>query len=305
LGDVHLVYFDIIMRMADFVPIPRRIGIIFHPHLPEAANEARLIAEYLKERGLPPQEITTLDDGTFRQRLRPGSLDLMIVDGGDGTVLRAGRTCAPFNIPIFGINAGRIGFLSEVSRERWRERIPRLLEGEYRLEKRMMLRCEHWRGDTMLEAWDVLNEVVVCRGQYVRPILIKALVDGYEMAAYMADGVIAATPTGSTAYALAVGGPILPPELRNILVIPVAPHLSMDRAIVLSEGVNVTINAFSSHEAVLSADGQESVPVLDGDSIRTCAGEHDVAFVRFQDASYFYRNLNRYMERNSSVNGVE
>ena len=155
----------------------------------------------------------------------------MIAMGGDGTMLRAGHLTAPYSIPLLGINMGHFGFLMQLARDEWQEYLPRLVNGDFQIENRMMLKAEHWREDQLLDSFQVINEVVVCRGQMVRPIRIRAEVDGYSLAAYVADGLIAATPTGSTAYALAVGGPIMPPELRNILIVPVAAHLSMDRAV--------------------------------------------------------------------------
>jgi NAD+ kinase len=144
----------------------------------------------------------------------------------------------------------------------------------------------------------VLNEVVICRGQYVRPIQISASVDGSPLATYIADGLIASTATGSTAYAMAAGGPIMPPELRSILIMPVAPHLSMDRGILLPEGAFINMTVHTDHEAVLSLDGSLPIAMLPEDVVKTAAGEHTVSFIRFQDPGYFYRNLTRYMERN-------
>ncbi len=256
----------------------------------------------MRQQGLEMVTCASLYDPDLRRSLQDGSYDILVALGGDGTMLRAGRLCAPLQLPVLGINAGHFGFLTEVDRDEWRGSLHLLLEGKYRLEKRMMLRAEHWRGEQMLAGWDVLNEVVVSRGRLVRPILLNAWVDGYRMASYTADGLIASTPTGSTAYALAVGGPIMPPELRNILIIPVAPHLSIDRAIILPEGVRVTIGVVTSHEAVLSVDGHPPVPVETGDSVMTFAGDHAVLFVRFQDPSYFYRNLTMYMEQNPAAN---
>jgi NAD+ kinase len=118
---------------------------------------------------------------------------------------------------------------------------------------------------------------------------------------YIADGLIAATPTGSSAYALAAGGPILPPELRNILIIPVAPHLSVDRAIILAEGARVDIHVNTVHEAVFSVDGQDSVVMLDDDEIHVEAGSHATRLVRLQDPDYFYRNITTYMGQNPTA----
>jgi NAD+ kinase len=144
----------------------------------------------------------------------------------------------------------------------------------------------------------VLNEVVIGRGQVVRPIHLIADVDGRYLTTYVADALIVATATGSTAYALAAGGPILPPELRNILLVAVAPHLSIDRAIVLAEGSSVSITVRTAHQAVLAVDGQSPVSLEDGDQVIAYASDHTIKFVRFQDPGYFYRNLTPHMEQN-------
>jgi|SRR3990170_3451486 len=276
--------------------IPRRIAIGVHPQMPEAAAEAEIIAQFLNERGVNAFW-GKIYDTSFRQRLETET-DLCIALGGDGTMLRAGHLCAPLHIPILGINLGRFGFLAEVKRDDWRTTLPLLLEGRYWLEGRMMLQATHLRGAQTLDSWIVLNEVVICRGQFVRPVTLRAHVDGYPLATYIADGLIVATPTGSTAYALAVGGPIMPPDLRNILIVAVAPHLSVDRAIILSEGsvVNVTVN--TTHQAVLSIDGQPPVTMVDGDQVRVEANHDTACFVRFRDRGYFYRNITHYMEQN-------
>ena len=276
--------------------IPRRIAIGVHPQMPEAAAEAEIIAQFLTERGVNAFW-GKIYDTSFRQRLETDT-DLCIALGGDGTMLRAGHLCAPLHIPILGINLGRFGFLAEVKRDDWRTTLPLLLEGRYWLEGRMMLQATHLRGAQTLDSWIVLNEVVICRGNFVRPVTLRAQVDGYPLATYIADGLIVSTPTGSTAYALAVGGPIMPPDLRNILIVAVAPHLSVDRAIILSEGsvVNVTVN--TTHQAVLSIDGQPPVTMVDGDQVRVEANHDTACFVRFRDRGYFYRNITHYMEQN-------
>jgi NAD+ kinase len=126
-------------------------------------------------------------------------------------------------------------------------------------------------------------------------------VDGYSLTHYVADGLIVATPTGSTAYALAVHGPVLSPELRNILVVPVAPHLSVERTIVLSEKSVVRVTVHTHHDAVLSADGRKPVPMQDGDVVTVIASKNIASFVRLRDPGYFYRNLTRYLEHNPSA----
>lgn len=278
----------------------RRIAISSQPQIPEATQEGEQILAFLEEHGCLGEQ-QSLFDPEFRERVKSGEFDLLIALGGDGTMLRAGHLCGPSQVPILGINLGRFGFLMEIQEQRWREALLRLLEGDYWLENRMMLTGEQWRKGELLGSWDVLNEVVVGRGKIVRPVHLDTYVDGRFLTTYVADGLIASTPTGSTAYALAVGGPILPPELRTILLVPVAPHLSIDRAIVLAEGSSVSITVHTDHQAVLSADGQTPIDLDDGDCVNVRAADHSVQFVRFQDPGYFYRNLTPHMSQNPST----
>src|SRR5688500_7241461 len=166
------------------------------------------------------------------------------------------------------------------------------------IENRMMLHADHIRADESLGSWDALNEVVVARSQSVRPIRLSALVDGRLLTSYVADGLIASSPPGSTAYALAAGGPILPPELRNILLVPIAPHLSVDRAVVLSEGSMVSMTN-RGENAVFSVDGQPPITLLEDDHVDVRAADVTTRFIRFGDPGYFYRNLTAHMNENS------
>jgi NAD+ kinase len=162
----------------------------------------------------------------------------------------------------------------------------------------MMLHADHVRAGEHLGGWNALNEVVVGRGAILRPVRLTASVDGRQLTSYVADGLIASTATGSTAYALAAGGPILPPELRNILLVPIAPHLSVDRAVVLAEGSSVSITVHGEN-AVLSIDGQPSITLVEDDHVDIRAAEVTAQFVRFGDPGYFYRNLTAHMNENS------
>ncbi|MDR3576747.1 MAG: NAD(+)/NADH kinase [Anaerolineaceae bacterium] len=290
--------------MSDRLPPPQRIAVGAAPNLPDAPGEAQEVARFLKKRGVKSVLATSLYDAALRERLEAHEFDVLIAMGGDGTMLRAGHLCSPLGIPILGINLGKFGFLMELQRQRWQDFLPHLIEGNYRLEKRMTLQASHKRGDKLLGTWQVINEAVVSRGQVVRPIRLKAQVDGYSLATFVADGLIAATATGSTAYSLAAGGPIMPPELRNILITPVAPHMSMDRSMILPAGACVTINAYTDHEAVLSLDGHAPQMIQNGDLVQVEASQHDISFVRLQDPGYFYRNLTLYMEQNPSADGV-
>jgi len=286
--------------MTGNLPRFQHVAVAPHPQIPEAVEETEIVVSFLRENGLQATA-GMLYDERLRQDLINGVFDLLIALGGDGTMLRAGHLCGPCNIPILGINMGRFGFLMEIKQNQWREAVLRLVQGDFWLEKRMMLSAEQIRAGEVLGSWDVVNEAVVSRGAIVRPVQMDAIVDGRFLATYVADGLIASTPTGSTAYALAAGGPILPPELRTILLVPIAPHLSIDRAIVLAEGSSVSIVVHTTHQAVLSIDGQPPVELLDEDAVHVCASDHTLKFVRFQDPGYFYRNLTPHMSQNPST----
>jgi NAD+ kinase len=265
--------------------------------MPQAFAEAEAMAAYFREKGIEAPH-GSLYDENLRKRVRRGEFDLLIMAGGDGSVLRAGNLCAASKVPILGVNLGKLGFLIQVDRDEWREYFDKLLNGEAWLESRMMLHAEHFRAGEMVGNWDALNEVVVGRGQTLRPVRLSAEVDGRHLTSYVADGLIAATATGSTAYALAAGGPILPPELRNILLVPIAPHLSVDRAVVLAEGSTVSIRV-NGENAVLSVDGQPSITLMEDDRVTVHAADVTTQFVRFGDPGYFYRNLTAHMNENS------
>ncbi|HVN54819.1 MAG TPA: NAD(+)/NADH kinase [Anaerolineaceae bacterium] len=278
----------------------KHIALIWNSGLPEAATESGEIAAFLEKANLSVAQ-GRVNDSALRDRIEQHEFNLVIALGGDGTMLRAGHLCGPVQVPILGVNMGRLGFLMETERKDWRKRLTQLLAGEYWLEKRMMLRAELWHAEQLAGAWNVLNEVFVGRGEQVRPVHLSTYLDDTFLTTYVADGLIAATPTGSTAYALAAGGPILPPELRNILIVPVAPHLSIDRAIVLAEGSSVSITVGTPHQAAISIDGQPPLAIADGDCVRVSASGDTVCFVRFQDPGYFYRNLTSHMNQNPST----
>jgi NAD+ kinase len=264
-----------------------------------AFAEAEAIAAYLNENGQQAPSGSLYEEG-LRKRIKNGEFDLLIAVGGDGTMLRAGHLCAPCGVPILGINLGRLGFLIQVQQNEWHDMLERLFKGEAWIENRMMLRVEHIRAGEVIGSWQALNEAVVGRGQYLRPVKLAASADGHHLTTYIADGLIAATATGSTAYALAAGGPILPPELRNILIVPIAPHLSVDRAVVLAEGSSISIEV-KSENAVLSVDGAIPTGLAEDDRVDVHAAEYTAQFVRFGDAGYFYRNLTAHMNQNPAI----
>lgn len=267
------------------------VGILAHPLRTGTAPIAQAVAQALQAKGIETW-VRTAWDASRAQPLIEGS-DLVIAIGGDGAMLRAARLCAPANVPTLGINAGHLGFLTEVSPDDWEESLDMVLAGDYWIEQRMMLRCEIRRADVLFGHSDALNDVVISRGAVVRSIRLDAHIDGGWATTYHGDGLIIATPTGSTAYALAAGGPILPPELRNILVVPVAPHLTMDRPMVLAQGatVQVVVDPHTATEVVLTVDGELIASLESSDHVTIRASDHVSRFVRLRDRNYFYRSL--------------
>ncbi|MEZ4868901.1 MAG: NAD(+)/NADH kinase [Caldilineaceae bacterium] len=272
------------------------MGVLHHPKKAESIVLARKIEKFLRDLGLAEiwQESAWEADAVTRHL---PNVDLLITLGGDGTLLRAARMGASYQVPMLGVKMGRLGFLAELMPDHWQEPLRQIIEGEYWVEERLMVRarvervtqngsppeivCEH----------DALNDVVLSRGDLARVVRISAQLDGGYLTTYTCDGLIVSTATGSTGYALAVGGPILPPTLRNILVIPIAPHLSMDRAVVLSEGSEIRLRAYSDHRPILTVDGQVVVEMHDNDEVVVVGSPFMARFVRICDRSYFYQVL--------------
>jgi NAD+ kinase len=271
----------------------RHIGLLYHPKIPESQALAAEILEYLESRKIRAWVGSGWDEAGVADQI--ADLDLLLTLGGDGSILRAARMGCRHGVPVLGVNMGRLGFLAEVEPCAWAEKLERVIAGDYWLEERMMLHAESWRGGEMIEtSFEALNDVVISRGALARAVRLSTYIDGGFLTTYVADGVIVSTPTGSTAYALAAGGPILPPELKNILLIPIAPHLSMQRAIVLSQGATVRTEVATDHAVQLTVDGQFDVPLRDGDRVIVRASPYTSRFVRTQERNYFYRTL---MER--------
>jgi len=274
---------------ADPTPTFKRAAVLYHPKIKATEPIARNIHAWLLDQGIDSWLALTWDEEDVRPHL--AETDLAIVLGGDGSMLRAARMAAGQDVYILGVNMGRLGFLTEVNPANWQVHLPQVLAGDYWVEQRMMLEAEAWRGDTLLGRYLALNEVVISRGTLARVVELRTEIDGDSLTTYVADGLIVSTPTGSTAYALAVGGPILPPDLRNILVIPIAPHLTLDRAIVLSEGSTVCVRVGTDHEAILTVDGQFAFELKDDDRVDVHTSKSVSRFIRLGKRTYFYHLL--------------
>ncbi len=274
----------------------QRIGILYNARIPQARPLAGEMEEWVAQR-VGDVRVCAIDDASSALCLP--EVDLFVTLGGDGSILQAAQLAAPHGVLILGINLGRVGFLTESETGEWRDVLSCVLAGDFWIEERMMLRVMAQHGKKVIAEAEALNDVVVGRGARGRAAHLRVEVDGGELATYVADGLIVATATGSTAYALAAGGPILPPQLRNILLVPVAPHLSMDRPIVLAEGVTVRITVIYRRPAVLMVDGRPEAELENRDIVRVEAGPNVARFARIRERTYFYKTLvSRLVPRN-------
>jgi NAD+ kinase len=263
------------------------VAILYHTKIAAAEPLAAIIAEWLLAEGVAVSSQPLPDEDTPPM----AGVDLAVVLGGDGTTLRVARLAAPNRVPIFGVNLGRVGFLSEAEPDNWREKLSQVLGGDYWVERRLMLQACLVRNGEPLRELVALNDVVVGRGAQARAVRFRLSVDGDHIMTYAADALITATPTGSTAYSMAAGGPLLPPQLQNFLVLPVAPHLSFERALVLHREAEISIGVEMEHEAMVTADGQEAIALNEGDQVVIHKHQNESCFARVEKPSYFYQRL--------------
>ena len=215
-------------------------------------------------------------------------VDIALVLGGDGTLLAAARLLEEVDIPILGINLGSMGFLTEVSLEDIYINLEKVIEGDFFIEERMRLKAGLMRGGDLIAEFMVLNDVVINKGALARIIDMETLVDGESVTTFNADGLIISTPTGSTAYSLAAGGPIVEPNLDIIIISPICPHTLTNRPLVVSGGSEVEVVLVSdSGRVYLTLDGQEGLGLEEGDRIRIKASERRVRLIRTGHKSFF------------------
>ncbi len=268
-----------------------KVGIAYHPK----SDAARRCAEEVRDRigGRAQTWVASAwDDGARTEHL-PGT-DLLICCGGDGTVLRAARAVVPHEVMLLGVNLGRIGFLTEITPTALFDQLDAILEGAGRVETRAMIHTEHIRsGEEIGNRFHALNDVVVGRAAIGRTVQFTVETDGTTIGGYRADGVIIATATGSTAYSLSVGGPILHPESRELLVTPVAPHLAPANSLVLPAGSCVDVRIASGQRAIVSVDGEPDMDLGGGDIVRVQTSPHAARFLRLGPPSDFYTRVGR------------
>jgi len=213
--------------------------------------------------------------------------DLAVVVGGDGTMLGFARDMAHHGIPLVGINQGRLGFITDIPFERWRESLAPILSGDYEVEPRTMLEGAVWRDGESIFSGQALNDVVVSRGQTASMVELRIHAGNELVANIRADGVIVATPTGSTAYSLSAGGPILHPSIGGWLLVPIASHTLSNRPIVLPDVGEVSLEIVAGRDASVNFDMQSLASLLHGDRITVRRSQHCVRFLHPKGWSYY------------------
>lgn len=267
-----------------------RLALLYHPHK-EIAHELadRWHAEIVTGGAPEPLVANAWSEDELEKVCH--KVDLILTLGGDGTLLRAARVAASCGVPVIGVKLGTVGFLSGLRPEAFSENLNRLLNGEYWIEERMMVRARWVRGGQEIGVFDAINDVVVSRGKLARVIRIEASIDGEILQLFAADGAIIATATGSTAYSLAAGGPILAPPVRTMLLTLISPYLSPINSLVLPEGTEVSLRVHSQNNPILTVDGQTDYELQDGDIVETKASPSPARFARLESPGYFYRTL--------------
>ena len=267
----------------------KTVGIIYNAHIPEALDLSTAILDQLalgKESWVAAAE--ELD--TLRQRVAQS--DIVITVGGDGTILRAMQVTAPCDVPVVGINMGRLGFMTELQVHEALEKLPSYFDGEYRVEERNMLQAQVVKGNNRRDGpYHALNDAVLARDAVSRLVTVQATIDGVDLTTFRADGVILSTATGSTGYNLAVGGPVLDPQSAALVLKPVAAQMGLTSGLVLTPSAKVWLSLEGQRQATLSVDGQVDCPLEPGDRVELEQSPLKAKFLRASPPIHFYATL--------------
>ena len=268
------------------------VGIICKEDNPEAHALSERVVRWMRDNDLPCLMEDHIADflGTGHTTDVWLNSDILVVLGGDGTILRAIRMSIPRKVPVLGVHMGFLGFLTEVTEEEVTSALEDMKAGRYVLDERTMLDVSLLRGEATVASQHVLNDMVINKGALARIIDMEVWSNDTFITSYRADGLIVSTPTGSTAYSLAAGGPIVHPHVSAIILNPICPHVLSNRSIVLPDSQEVVIvvkSGKTSDNIFLTLDGQKGFPLLAGDRIRVRRGPMKAVMVRFPHRNYF------------------
>ncbi len=264
----------------------KKVGLFVHSRWSAAARLAEEVREFLRTKVDEVWMVSDWEDTNVSDSI-PGT-DLLICLGGDGTMLRAARTVIPHAVPVLGVNMGRLGFLAEVLPGQLMERLPDVLAGKHRTEERTMLQAQV---PSLGVTYHALNDVVIGRANVSRPVYVDVSVDGSRLAVHRCDAIIVASATGSTAYSLSAGGPILHPESQDMVLTAVAPHMAAARPLVLPPQTVVDLTVSADKDAIVSVDGQVDRPLSTAETVSVCRSPHVARFVRFSKPQDYYAML--------------
>jgi NAD+ kinase len=270
-----------------------RVGLVVHVGRPGALDAARWLVDWLRQRDVATRSLRGEDVGTDEET-PPGAfadgLQLVVSVGGDGTLLRAAQLANLADVPILGVKVGRLGFLTEAEPGDAPELLEQIIEGKMQTEERMALAAEPVGAPWTDPQW-ALNEVIVEKKARHHLITLGALVGGEYVTRFSADGVIVATPTGSTAYSFSAQGPIVSPKVNCLLLTPVSPHMVFDRSIVLAPEEGVTLEVLPEEPGLLSADGRPPLELPVGSRVRIERAERPARLVRRDGSPSFFSLL--------------
>lgn len=272
----------------------RAVGIWPNPEKEQVRGLTRELWRWLEARGveawLPPDLVEWLGrPAVGRPTGEWSATDFILVLGGDGTLLRAAKELVAAGRPLLGVNLGHLGFLTEVEVPDLYPALAEFLEGRYVLDARLMLSCAVRRDGREVARFQALNDVVVTKGPFARLVDLEASVDGAFVTTYRGDGLIISTPTGSTAYSLSAGGPVVNPNLGVVLLTPICPHSFFDRSVVIGEQSTVAVRVRAEHrETLLTVDGQEGFGLEDGDEVRVERAPAAVHLMRRPGWNFYY-----------------
>jgi len=270
----------------------KRVGILYHPMIEAAHSLAEKLEKFLDSNGVSAWLCSAWEGE--RAKAQVSGTDLILSIGGDGTILRAAQAVVPGLTPITGINLGRLGFMTELSTDEAEAKLPALLAGEGWIDERAMLEAEllpTGQEHETAQMFYALNDVVVARGAISRIVYVEASIDGELLTTYRADGVIVATATGSTGYSLAAGGPILHPQAKESLLLPIVPHLGSAYTLVLPSTAVVKLRISTAHQATLSIDGHINLPLPSGAIVTIRHSSNRARFLRIHSDTSFYGSL--------------
>jgi NAD+ kinase len=271
----------------------RTVGIVVRPDDPVVSSRARRLAKWLAGRKVEvlaqPEWAAATSDLKIRSRKQMmAAADLVVVLGGDGSLLGTARLTGRGSAPVIGINHGELAFLTESDQGDLHRALGKVLDGNYEVQHRTMLGVTVMRDKRRVVKSQALNDAVVTRGTFSRPLRLSACVDGAELAGYIGDGLIVATPTGSTAYSLSAGGPVVEPTMSAILVTPISAHTLTSRPVVLPDRSVVAIQIEADcDDAVLTLDGQEWFALEGGDVVEVRKSVHRASIVTTKGNSFF------------------